>query len=59
LAVRATARFAHRLARQNAKRFRFWVLNIDHTLGIFLKLRPGRIESRPSLVEFVGTWLRT
>jgi hypothetical protein len=59
LAVRATARFACRLARQNARRFQFWFLDLDHKLGIFLKLRSGRIQSRPSLVEFVGTWLRT
>jgi hypothetical protein len=58
LEVRATARFARRLARQNAKDLRFWHLNIDHQLGVFLKLRTGRIHSRPSLREFVGTWLR-
>ncbi|MFN2542847.1 MAG: hypothetical protein ABR514_11885 [Chthoniobacterales bacterium] len=58
LEIRATSRFAHRLARQNAKRFRFWRLNIDHQLGVFLKLRPGRLRSRPTLTEFVGTWLR-
>jgi hypothetical protein len=23
-----------------------------------LRLRPGRLHSRPSLIEFVGTWLR-
>jgi hypothetical protein len=58
LEVRATARFAHRLARQNARRFRFWNLNIDHQLGIFLRLQSGPIRSGPSLTEFVGTWLR-
>lgn len=58
LEIRATARFAHRLAFQNAQRFRFWRVTIDHQLGVFLKLRPGRICSRPTLVEFVGTWLR-
>jgi hypothetical protein len=58
LEIRATSRFADRLARQNAKRFRFWRLNIDHQLGVFLKLRPGRLRSRPTLTEFVGTWLR-
>ena len=58
LEVSATYRFAHRLARQNADRFRFWFLEIDHKLGIFLKLRGGRMRSRPSLREFVGTWLR-
>jgi hypothetical protein len=58
LEIRATARFAARLAKQNARLFRFWILNIDHQLGIFLKIRPGRIRSRPSLTEFVGTWLR-
>jgi hypothetical protein len=58
LEIRATVRFAQRLARQNLKRFRFWRLHIDHQLGIFLKLRAGRIRSRPGLIEFVGTWLR-
>ena len=58
LDVSATSRFAHRLARQNANCFRFWLLNIDHKLGVFLKLRAGRIRSRPSFREFVGTWLR-
>ena len=58
LEVSATSRFAHRLARQNADRFRFWLLEIDHQLGVFLKLRPGRMRSRPSFREFVGSWLR-
>ena len=58
LEIRATARFAHRLARQNPSRFRFWRVNIDHQLGVFLKLRAGRLHSRPNLREFVGTWLR-
>jgi hypothetical protein len=58
LEVSATSRFAHRLARQNTDRFHFWLLEIDHQLGIFLKLRPGRMCSRPSLREFVGSWLR-
>lgn len=58
LEVGATSRFAQRLARQNADRFRFWLLKIDHKLGVFLKLRSGKMRSRPSLREFVGTWLR-
>ena len=58
LEIRATARFAHRLAKQNSKRFRFWHLDIDHQLGVFLKVRSGRVRSRPSMIEFVGTWLR-
>lgn len=58
LEVPATSRFAHRLARQNAGCFRFWLLEIDHKLGVFLKLRTGKIHSRPSLREFVGSWLR-
>jgi hypothetical protein len=58
LEVRAVSRFTCRLAKQNSKLFRFWILNIDHKLGIFLKLRSGRIRSWPSLIEFVGTWLR-
>ena len=58
LEVSATSRFAQRLARQNAGRFRFWFLEIDHRLGVFLKLRSGKIRSRPSLREFVGSWLR-
>ncbi|HEX8897231.1 MAG TPA: hypothetical protein VF751_00915 [Chthoniobacterales bacterium] len=59
LEVGATSRFAHRLARQNADRFRFWLLEIDHKLGVFLKLRAGRMRSRPSFREFVGAWLRS
>ncbi len=58
LEIRATARFAQRLARQNRTLFRFWILEIDHRLGVFLKRRLGRVHSRPSLTEFVGTWLR-
>ena len=58
LEVAATSRFAHRLARQNAHYFRFWLVEIDHQLGIFLKLRSGRIRSRPSFREFIGAWLR-
>lgn len=58
LEVAATCRFAHRLAAQNADRFRFWLLEIDHKLGVFLKLRSGKMRSRPSFREFVGTWLR-
>ena len=58
LEVSATARFAHRLARQNADRFRFWFLEIDHKLGVFLKLRAGKMRSRPSFREFVGSWMR-
>jgi hypothetical protein len=58
LEVSATSRFAHRLARQNADRFHFWLLEVDHQLGVFLKLRPGRMRSRPSFREFVGSWLR-
>jgi hypothetical protein len=58
LEIRATTRFAHRLANQNRKQLQFWCVNIDHQLGVFLKLRPGRLHSRPSLIEFVGTWLR-
>jgi hypothetical protein len=58
LEVAATSRFAHRLARQNADRFRFWLLEIDHQLAVFLKLRPGKMRSRPSFREFVGSWLR-
>jgi len=58
LEVGATSRFAHRLARQNADRFHFWLLEIDHKLGVFLKLRAGRMRSRPSFREFVGAWFR-
>jgi hypothetical protein len=58
LEVVATSRFAHRLAAQNRDRFRFWLLGIDHKLGVFLKLRPGKMHSRPSFREFVGAWLR-
>jgi hypothetical protein len=58
LEVAAAARFAERLARQNANLFRFWRVRIDHQLGVFLKVRPGRIRSRPTIREFVGAWLR-
>ena len=58
LEVSATSRFAHRLAAQNAGLFRFWFVNIDHKLGVFLKVRSGRIRSRPTFREFVGSWLR-
>ena len=58
LEVAAASRFAHRLAGQNAERFRFWLLQIDHQLGVFLKLRSGRMRSRPSFRELVGAWLR-
>jgi hypothetical protein len=58
LEVAAASRFAHRLARQNADRFRFWLVEIDHKLGVFLKLRSGKMRSRPSFREFVGAWLR-
>ena len=58
LEVSATSRFAQRLARQNADRFRFWLAQIDHRLGVFLKLRAGKMRSRPSFREFVGAWLR-
>ena len=58
LEVSATSRFAHRLARQNADRFHFWLLEIDHQLGVFLKMRAGRMRSRPSFRELVGSWLR-
>jgi hypothetical protein len=58
LEVRATSRFAFRLARQNARHFRFWTLRIDHQLGVFLKLHQARVRSLPSLRGFVGTWLR-
>jgi hypothetical protein len=58
LEVAATARFTERLARQNANLFRFWRAPIDHQLGVFLKVRPGKIRSRPTFREFVGAWLR-
>lgn len=58
LEIRATSRFAQRLAKQNAKRFCFWRVNIDHQLGVFLKLRAAGVHSRPTVREFAGTWLR-
>lgn len=59
LEVPAAYRFAHRLARQNTDRFRFWFLDIDHKLGVFLKKTgPNKMKSRPSLREFIGAWLR-
>jgi hypothetical protein len=58
LEVRAVKRFSQRLAMQNRHTFRFWQVAIDHQLGVFLRTGSGRIHSRPSLREFVGTWLR-
>lgn len=59
LEVRATDRFTTRLAKQNANAFHFWRVDIDHQVGIFLKLRAGAgIHSRPTPREFIGTWLR-
>ncbi len=58
LEIRAVSRFASRLAAQNAKTCRFWKLNIDHQLGIFLKVRTGPMRSTPSPREFIGTWMR-
>ncbi len=58
LEVPAASRFAHRLARQNSASFRFWLLEIDHKLGVFLKRHSGKIRSRPTLREFGGAWLR-
>lgn len=58
LEVRAVKRFSQRLAMQNRNTFRFWAVAIDHQLGVFLKTGSGRIHSRPTLREFVGTWLR-
>lgn len=58
LEVGSTSRFAQRLASQNADRFRFWFVEIDHKLGVFLKKRAGRMRSRPTFREFVGSWLR-
>jgi hypothetical protein len=58
LEVSAALRFAHRLAAQNAGLFRFWQVDIDHKLGVFLKVRSGPIRSRPTFREFVGSWLR-
>ena len=58
LEVSATWRFAHRLAAQNTNLLRFWLLEVDHKLGVFLKLRSGPLRSRPTLREIVGAWLR-
>jgi hypothetical protein len=58
LEIRAVRRFSSRLARQNADAFEFWTVAIDHRLGVYLKKRAGRVRSRPSLREFVGTWMR-
>ncbi len=58
LEVRAVGRFAHRLATQNKNTFRFWLLDMDHQLGVFLKVHDVRVRSRPTLREFIGTWLR-
>jgi hypothetical protein len=59
LEVRATRRFAERLAAQNSRTFAFWLLEIDHRLGVFLKGdATNNIRSLPTPREFIGTWLR-
>lgn len=59
LEVGATRRFTERLARQNVSALSYRLLDIDHQLGIVLKKNATqKIRSRPTLREFIGTWLR-
>jgi hypothetical protein len=57
--VGATMRFAQRLARDNRPALNFFVVPIDHVLGVFQKLASAKIVYRPSLREIVGAWRRS
>jgi hypothetical protein len=56
--VRATKRFAQRLARDNPAMFDFMEIPIDHGLALYSKKSMGHVEYRPTLREMVGAWLR-
>jgi len=56
--VRATRRFAERLARDNVPLFHFFRIPIDHGLVLYQKKKMGHVEYRPTLREMVGAWLR-
>ena len=58
LEVRATRRFAERLARDNAPMFDFYDLPIDHGLALYAKKAMGHVGYHPTLREMIGAWLR-
>ncbi len=58
LEVRATRRFAQRLARDNASMFTYHDLAIDHGVAIYHKKAMGHVVYHPTLREIVGAWLR-
>ncbi len=58
LEVRATRRFAERLARDNAAMFNYFDLEIDHGLALYQKKAMGHVAYHPTLREIVGAWLR-
>jgi hypothetical protein len=58
LNVGTTKRFCERLSRQNRSKLLYWHLSFDHELGVFFKILSSRISSRPSLREFIASWMR-
>jgi hypothetical protein len=56
--VRATRRFAERLARDNASMVDFFPIPIDHGLALYRKKTMGHVGYHPTLREMVGAWLR-
>jgi hypothetical protein len=58
LEVRATRRFASRLARDNASMFAYFDIPIDHGLALYHKKAMGHVGYHPTLREMVGAWLR-
>jgi hypothetical protein len=59
LEVRATMRFATRLAHHNEGCLDFLHVPIDHGLGIFQKTAVSKLTYCPTLREVVGTWQRS
>jgi hypothetical protein len=58
LEVRATRRFAERLARDNATMFTYFDIPIDHGLALYQKKAMGHVGYHPTLREIIGAWLR-
>jgi hypothetical protein len=56
--VRATHRFAARLARDNADMFDYFEIPIDHGLALYHKKTMGHVGYHPTLREMAGAWLR-
>jgi len=56
--VRATRRFAHRLARDNPTLIELTEIPIDHGLALFQKKSMGHVGYHPTLREMAGAWLR-